>query len=60
MYLDQFGLFRAEPDTTGAVLMAVQRGAKASLRIVNLLDDESDEDMPSAHAKVLVPPLHNC
>jgi len=31
LYLDQFGSFRADPDTTGVVLLAVQRGAKASL-----------------------------
>ena len=31
LYLDQFDSFRAEPDTTGVVLLAVQRGAKASL-----------------------------
>jgi len=37
----------------GAVLMAVQRGAKASLRVANLLDEESDEDAPSAPAEVL-------
>ena len=53
MYLDQFGSLRAEPDTTGAILMAVQRGAKACLRVANLLDEESDEDAPSAPMEVL-------
>ena len=53
MYLDQFGSFRAKPDRTGAVLMAVQRGVKASLRVAILLDEESDEDAPSAPAEVL-------
>ena len=53
MYLDQFGSFRAESDTTGAVLMAVQRRTKASFRVVNLLDEESDEETPLAPAKVL-------
>ena len=53
LYLDQFGSFRAEPDRTGAVLKAVQRGAKASLRVAILLDEESDEDAPSAPAEVL-------
>ena len=52
LYLDQFGSFRAEPDTTGAVLMAVQKGAKASLRVVNLLDEESDEEAPLVRAKI--------
>ena len=52
MYLDQFGSFRAEPDTTGAILLAVQRGAKASLRVVNLLDEESDEDVPPSPPEV--------
>jgi len=52
LYLDQFGSFRAEPDTTCAVLLAVQRGAKASLRVVNLLDEESDEDVPPSPPKV--------
>ena len=53
MYLDQFGSLCAEPDTTGAILMAVQRDAKASLRVANLLDEESDEDAPSAPTEVL-------
>ena len=53
LYLDQFGSFRAKPDRTGAVLMAVQRGVKASLRVAILLDEESDEDAPSAPAEVL-------
>ena len=52
LYLDQFGSFRAELDTTGAVLLAVQRRAKASFRVVNLLDEESDEDSPLSLAKV--------
>ena len=52
LYLDQFGSFRAEPDTTGSVLMAVQKGAKASLRVVNLLDEESDEEAPLARTKI--------
>ena len=52
LYLDQFGSFRAELDTTGAVLMAVQKGAKASLRVANLLDEESDEEAPSVLVKV--------
>ena len=38
---------------TGAVLMVVQRGAKASLLVANLFDEESDEDAPSAPAEVL-------
>ena len=33
--------------------MAVQRGAKASLRVVNLLDEDSDEETPLALVKVL-------
>ena len=52
LYLDQFGSFRAEPDTVGAVLTAVQKGVKSSLRVVNLLDEESDEEAPSVLAKV--------
>ena len=52
LYLDQFGSFHAELDTTGAVLLAVQRRAKASFRVVNLLDEESDEDSPLSLAKV--------
>ena len=52
LYLDQFGSFRAELDTTGAVLLAVQRRAKVSFRVVNLLDEESDEDSPLSLAKV--------
>ena len=31
LYLDQFGSFRAEPDTVGAVLTAVQRGGGVNL-----------------------------
>ena len=52
LYLDQFGSFCAEPDTVGAVLTAVQKGVKSSLRVVNLLDEESDEEAPSVLAKV--------
>ena len=52
MYLDQFGSFRVEPDTTCVVLLAVQRGAKVSFRVVNLLDEESDEDVPPSPPKV--------
>jgi len=52
LYLDQFGSFRAEPETVGAVLTAVQKGVKSSLRVVNLLDEESDEEAPSVLAKV--------
>jgi len=32
--------------------MAVQKGAKASLRVVNLLDEESDEEAPLVPSKV--------
>ena len=52
LYLDQFGSFRAEADTVGAVLTAVQKGVKSSLRVVNLLDEESDEEAPLVLAKV--------
>jgi len=52
LYLEQFGSFRAELDTTGAALLVVQRRAKASFRVVNLLDEESDEDSPLSLAKV--------
>ena len=52
LYLDQFGSFRAEPDTVGTILMAVQKGARAPLRVVNLLDEESDEETPLVPAKV--------
>ena len=52
LYLDQFGSFHEEPDTVGAILTAVQRGVKSSLRVVNLLDEESDEEAPSVLAKV--------
>ena len=52
LYLDQFGSFRAEPDTVGAILTVVQKGVKSSLRVVNLLDEESDEEAPSVLAKV--------
>jgi hypothetical protein len=54
LYLDQFGSFRAEPDTIGAVLTAVQKVVKPSLRVVNLLDEDSDDDAPSV--LVDVPP----
>src|SRR6185503_15089093 len=54
LYLDQFGSFRAEPDTIGAVLTAVQKVAKPSLRVVNLLDEDRDDDTPSV--LVDVPP----
>lgn len=30
----------------------VQKGVKSSLRVVNLLDEESDEEAPSVLAKV--------
>ena len=48
LYVDQFGPFRAEPDTVGAVLTAMQKGVQSSLRVVNLLDEEA----PSVLAKV--------
>ena len=32
--------------------MAVQKGANASLRVVNLLDEESDEEAPLARTKI--------
>ena len=32
--------------------MAVQKGVKSSLRVVNLLDEESDEEAPSVLVKV--------
>ena len=54
LYLDQFGSFRAEPDIVGAVLTAVQKVVKPSLRVVNLLDEDSDDDAPSV--LVDVPP----
>ena len=52
LYLDQFGSFHAELDTTGAVLLAVQRREKSSFRVVNLFDEESDKDSPLSLAKV--------
>ena len=52
IYLDQFDSFRAEPDTVGAVFMLVQKSARAPLRVVNFLDEDSDEEMLLVPAKV--------
>ena len=52
LYLDQFGSLRAEPDSVGSVIINLHKRSSDSLRMVNQLDDDSDEESPVVSPKV--------
>jgi len=52
LYLDQFGSLRVEPDSVGSVIIDLHKRSSDSLRMVNLLDDDSDEESPVVSPKV--------
>lgn len=43
---------KKEPGNVGSVLLSLQKGSDGPLRMINILDDESDEEAPEVLPKV--------
>jgi hypothetical protein len=50
--IEQFGSLRASPDGVGAVIIDLHKALDAPLRMVSLVDDNSDEDVAEVPPKV--------
>jgi len=52
LYFDQFGSFHAVSDSISSVFVDIHKRSRGPLRMVNLLEDDSDEDSPADSLKI--------